>query len=116
MFQNYFANVYQDIVAADVSRFSPSGQNGRHFADYNFRCIFVNENFCILIKKKSLKFVLNAPIDNNPAFLDNGLAPNRWQAIIWTNADLIHWRIYVTLGGDELKLKHGIGGVYKSIV
>ena len=22
--------------------------------------------------------------------------------IIWTNADAIHWRIYVALGGDEL--------------
>ena len=28
---------------------SPRGQNGRHFADVNFRCIFVNEKFCILI-------------------------------------------------------------------
>ena len=34
--------------------------------------------------------------------LDNGLAPNTWQAIIWTNADPINWRIYATLGGDEL--------------
>ena len=34
--------------------------------------------------------------------LDNGLAPNRRQAIIWTNADPIHWRIYAVLGGDEL--------------
>ena len=25
-----------------------------------------------------------------------------WQAIIWTNADPIHWRIYAALGGDEL--------------
>ena len=29
--------------------------------------------------------------------------PNRRQAIIWTNADPIHWRIYAALGGDELK-------------
>ena len=29
---------------------------------------------------------------------DNGLAPNRRQAIIWTNADSIHWRIYAALG------------------
>ena len=35
---------------------------------------------------------------------DNGLAPNRWQAIISTNADSIHWRIYVALGGDKLNL------------
>ena len=39
----------------------------------------------------------------NPSIgLDNGLAPNRRQAIIWTNADPIHWRIYAALGGDEL--------------
>ena len=29
-------------------------------------------------------------------------APKRRQAIILTNADLIHWRIYAALGGDEL--------------
>ena len=34
--------------------------------------------------------------------LDNGLTPNRRQAIIWTDADYSHWRIYVALGGDEL--------------
>ena len=34
--------------------------------------------------------------------LDNGLSPIRRQAIIWTNADPINWRIYATLGGDEL--------------
>ena len=28
--------------------------------------------------------------------------PNRQQAIIWTNANPIHWRMYATLGGDEL--------------
>ena len=25
------------------------------------------------------------------------------QAIIWTNADPIHWRVYAAQGGDELK-------------
>ena len=34
--------------------------------------------------------------------LDSGFTPNRQQAIIWTNADPIHWRIYAALGGDEL--------------
>ena len=42
------------------------GQNGRHFADDIFRCIFVNEFFFILITI-SLKFVRKGPIDNNPA-------------------------------------------------
>ena len=27
---------------------------------------------------------------------------NRRQAIIWANADPVHWRIYAALGGDEL--------------
>ena len=54
---------------------------------------FMNEKFCISIQI-SLKFVPKDPIDNNPA-----LAPNRRQAIIWTNADRIHWRIYAALGG-----------------
>ena len=34
--------------------------------------------------------------------LDNGLAPNRRQVIIWTNVHPIHWCIYAALGGDEL--------------
>ena len=71
-------------------------------ADYIFRCIFMNEKFCILIKI-SLKFVPKGPIDINPGFgLDDGLAPHRRQAIIWTNADPIHWRIYAALGGGGI--------------
>ena len=47
---------------------SPSGQNGHHFTDNIFRCIFVNEKFCILIKI-SVKFVLKGRNDNNPALV-----------------------------------------------
>ena len=78
---------------------SPPGQNGHHFADDTFGCIFVNEKFCILISI-SLKFVPKDSIDKNlNTGLDNGVTPNWRQAIIWTNADLIHWRIYEALGG-----------------
>ena len=38
--------------------------------------------------------------------LDNGLAPNRRQAIIGINADPANWRLYATLGGDELIAMH----------
>ena len=76
---------------------SPLDKMAPHFADDIFRCIFVNEKFCILIKI-SLKFVPKGSIDNNP-----GLAPNRPQAIIWINSGPIHWHIYAALGGDELK-------------
>ena len=47
---------------------SPFGQNGRHFADDIFRCIFMNEKLCILMKIW-LKFVPKGPIDNNPALV-----------------------------------------------
>ena len=47
---------------------TPRGQNGHHFADNMFRCIFVNEKFCILIES-SLKFVPKGPIDDNPALV-----------------------------------------------
>ena len=80
---------------------TPPGQNGRHFADDIFRCIFVTEKFRILIDI-SLKFVPKGLVDS----LDNCLAPNRRQAIIWTNVDSIHWRIYAALGGDELCEAH----------
>ena len=35
-------------------------------------------------------------------WLDNGLVPSRRQAIIWTNNEPIHWRIYAALVGEEL--------------
>ena len=44
-------------------KISPPGQNGCHFADNIFRCIFVSEKSCILMKI-SLKFVSKCPIDN----------------------------------------------------
>ena len=47
---------------------SPPGQNGHHFAEDFFRCIFVNEKFCILLKI-SLKFVRKVPISNNPSLV-----------------------------------------------
>ena len=43
-------------------------KNGGHFPDDIFKCIFFNEQFCILIKI-SLKFVPKGPIDNNPALV-----------------------------------------------
>ena len=67
-------------------------------ADDTFTCIFLNENDRILIRK-SLKFV---PIPKVSIGSGNGLAPNRPQAIAWTNADPLHWRIYAALGEDEL--------------
>ena len=75
------------------------GQHGRHFADDIFTCIFINENFCILIKF-SLKYVRKDPIDNNPALV---------QIMAWRRHYLNQWwliyrRIYASLGLNELSL------------
>ena len=72
--------VYVIMVVPDVLKLmsSPPEQNGRHFADDIFKCIFMNEKFCISIDKK-------VSIGSG-----NGLAPNRRQAITWTNADPVH--------------------------
>ena len=43
-------------------------QNGRHFADDIFKCIFLNENVWIPIEI-SLKFVPKDPINNIPALV-----------------------------------------------
>ena len=61
----------------------------KYFADDIFRCIFVIEKIGILIKNFGL---------------DNGLASNRQQDIIWTNDNLVHCRIHAALGEDELRL------------
>ena len=43
-------------------------QNGRHFTEDNFKCIFLNENVWIPISV-SLKFVPKCLINNNPALV-----------------------------------------------
>ena len=43
-------------------------QNGRHFPDAIFKCVFLNENIWISIKF-SLKFVPRGPINNIPALV-----------------------------------------------
>ena len=47
---------------------SPPGHNGRHFAEDNFRSIFVNKKIRSLIKN-SLKIVPRVPTHKNPALV-----------------------------------------------
>ena len=50
------------------SKASLPGQNGRHFPDDIFKCIFLNEKFFVSIQI-SLKFVPKGPIDNKSVFV-----------------------------------------------
>ena len=66
----FFFHLYvclQVVIRQDINTLRPK-QNGRHFADGIFKCIFLNENVLILIKF-SLKFVLNNPVNNIPALV-----------------------------------------------
>ena len=76
-------------------------QNGRHFTDDIFKCIFLNWNIWILIKI-SLKFVPKGQINNIPAMVQL-LAPSRRQAIFFNQWWLVYRRIYASLGLNDLK-------------
>ena len=59
--------------------------------EWVLKCILLNANDTIALQI-SLKL---GPIDNKPALVQ---APNRRQAITWTDDDLVNWRIYAALG------------------
>ena len=43
-------------------------QNGRHFADDIFKCFYMKQNLCILVRIL-LKFVSKSPIDSKPTLV-----------------------------------------------
>ena len=69
----------------------------RHFADDRFKCIFLNDNFSILIRIW-LNSVSKSPIDDKQALVH---VMARRQTITWTDVYSVHWRI----GGDGLKCR-----------
>ena len=95
---------YQENQCPKFQLISPwkKWQNGRHFADDSLRWIFVNERFYVSVKIP-LKCASRDPINNSPALV---LVMAWGQAIIWTNAVPIPWRIYAALGRDGLNKTH----------
>ena len=75
-------------------------ENGRHFADYIFKFIFLYEDWFILIQV-SLKLVSNGPINNKPALVQITVSKKR-HAITETNDGLVYWRTYAPLDLVEL--------------
>ena len=55
------------LLLLQINTMRPT-QNGRHFPDDIFKCIFLNENVWIFVKI-SLKFVPKRPINNIPALV-----------------------------------------------
>ena len=78
-------------------------QNGRHFADSIFKCIFLNENMKILIKM-SLKFISMGPINNIPALVQTMARCRKGDKPLsetMLNVVLVCWRIHTSLGLNE---------------
>ena len=73
-------------------------QNGRHFADDIFKCIFLNENVWIPLKT-SLAFVPKGPINNIPTLVQV-MATSHYLNQWW----LIYRRIFASLGLNELMI------------
>ena len=81
-----------DNISIDTLR---PRQDGLHFADGTFKCIFFYENCCILIKI-SLKYVPKGSIDNNPALVHIiAGAADVTSHYIWSNDGLIWWHIWI---------------------
>ena len=66
----YSHNLHLTIMSLSISLINTlrPRQNGHHFTDDTFNCIFVNENVRISIKF-SLTFVPKGPINNIPALV-----------------------------------------------
>ena len=69
-------------------------------SDGVFKFVFLPENCSILIW-------ISQESNQNLTIVgsDNGLAPNRCQAIIWTNDGPSYWGIYASLRLDELRVQ-----------
>ena len=69
-----------------------------------FKCILYSEKVLIPIKIL-LQFVSKSNWQYASISLDNGLAAKRQKAIIWSNGGVVYWRIYASLGLNELLQK-----------
>ena len=72
----------------------------QHFAHSSFKCIFFQENVCYSCKFQWSLFI-KGQLSASTGW-GNGLAPNRQQAITWTNVDLDPWLHMATPGHKEL--------------
>ena len=73
------------VVSLSINSLRPR-QNGRHFTDDIFNCVFLNENVWIP-NKISLKFVRKGPIINIPALLQLMAWRHPYLAAEWYNIE-----------------------------
>ena len=78
-------------------------QDGYHFADNIFKCIFLNDNEWISLNI-SLKFIPKVRINNIPALVQIMACRRPGDKPLSEPMMVIYWCIYVSLSLNELKL------------
>ena len=63
----------------------------RHFADYSFKCIILNENIMISIKI-SLNIIPKGPINNIPALVPICVTWPQWVKVKLGESEFIVWK------------------------
>ena len=102
-----YRDMYRCLCIGDipVCRCIVSALPNWHFTDNIFKCVFSNENYCILIWIQ-LKFVLQGSNWQKVSIgRVNGLAPTWQQAITWINDEPVHWCTYESPDLNELTLQ-----------
>ena len=96
----YYYHIVAVWIVLGINTLRPT-QNSRHFADNTFKCIFFNDN---LNFEWNFTEICSLWFDwqYDSIGSDNGLAPNRRQAITWTNVGMFYLRINASLGLNEL--------------
>ena len=102
--------VYTYTSFFSVSMFQPSWAHASESVVNTsaaiFQAIFSGQFYCIKIVVFWLQFYLElhprVQLTKNSIGSDNGLAPNRWQAIIWSDDGLCYWRTNASPGLDKL--------------
>ena len=67
----------------------------------HFKCLLLSENYDIFIQILFLNLSQDSAEQLTNLGSDNGLSPNRQQAIIWTNDSIVSWRIYMSHGSRK---------------
>ena len=75
---------------------------GQNLADDIFKCIMIY-GFLSFRFDFHWSLFLRVKLRISEVWLGNGLAPNRRQAIIWTNTDPAYRRTYAALEGDLVR-------------
>ena len=93
--QNVFCKMTTMLLRPQCVSTLRARQNGRHFADDVFKCLFLTENFWIS-DNISLKYVHRLKLTKCHLWRRKGLVLNRRQAFFWTNDGLVYWRIFAS--------------------